>query len=162
MYLSLQSTLVAGRLKWPEFARLAHHTGFPGTDVSTTQAMEYGTAPSIALLSGMNLKPAVCSLPVEWRKDQATFDRELAQLRAAAQFAAAIGCPRMSTWVMSSSELPKAEQRAIWKKSFQAIASILAESGVRLGLEFLGPLHIRKRFPYEFIWRMSEMLEFAR
>jgi sugar phosphate isomerase/epimerase len=33
---------------------------------------------------------------------------------------------------------------------------------VRLGLEFLGPLHIRKQFKYEFIWRMPEMLAFAK
>jgi sugar phosphate isomerase/epimerase len=39
---------------------------------------------------------------------------------------------------------------------------VLARSQVRLGLEFLGPLHIRKRFPNEFIWRMDEMLEFAK
>ncbi|MBV9613751.1 MAG: sugar phosphate isomerase/epimerase, partial [Acidobacteriaceae bacterium] len=38
----------------------------------------------------------------------------------------------------------------------------LAEHNVRLGLEFLGPLHFRKQFPYEFIWRMNEMLEFAK
>ncbi|MSV30137.1 MAG: sugar phosphate isomerase/epimerase [Bryobacterales bacterium] len=162
MYLSLQSTLVAGRLKWAEFAQLAHHVGFPGTDVSTAQAMEHGLEKSKALLSKLNLKPAVCSLPVEWRKDEETFQRELAQLEPAARFAADIGCPRMVTWVMSSSELPKAEQRGIWKRRFRAMATVLAASGVRLGLEFLGPLHIRKRFPYEFIWRMNEMLEFAK
>ncbi len=33
---------------------------------------------------------------------------------------------------------------------------------MRLGLEFLGPLHLRKQFKYEFIWRMNEMLEFAK
>ena len=38
----------------------------------------------------------------------------------------------------------------------------MARSHVRLGLEFLGPLHLRKMFPYEFIWRMDEMLEFAK
>jgi len=33
---------------------------------------------------------------------------------------------------------------------------------VRLGLEFVGPLQSRKRAPHEFIWRMDEMLAFAR
>src|SRR6185437_9771426 len=37
-----------------------------------------------------------------------------------------------------------------------------ARSHVRLGLEFLGPLHIRKAFRYEFIWQMNEMLAFAK
>jgi sugar phosphate isomerase/epimerase len=39
---------------------------------------------------------------------------------------------------------------------------VLARSHVRLGLEFLGPLHLRRQEPYEFIWRMPEMLAFAR
>jgi sugar phosphate isomerase/epimerase len=33
---------------------------------------------------------------------------------------------------------------------------------VRLGLEFLGPLELRRKFKYEFIWRMNEMLDFAK
>ena len=39
MYISLQTTLVAGRLKWPAFAELAHKLGYPGTDVSLGEAM---------------------------------------------------------------------------------------------------------------------------
>ena len=35
-------------------------------------------------------------------------------------------------------------------------------SKVRLGLEFLGPLHLRTRAPHQFIWRMDEMLAFAK
>ena len=68
----------------------------------------------------------------------------------------------MSTWILSSSERPKAEQRKIYKERFRAIADELAQGQVRLGLEFLGPLHLRKRFPHEFIWRMDEMLHFAK
>jgi sugar phosphate isomerase/epimerase len=33
---------------------------------------------------------------------------------------------------------------------------------VRLGLEFLGPLELRKAHKYEFIWRMNDMLAFAK
>jgi sugar phosphate isomerase/epimerase len=32
---------------------------------------------------------------------------------------------------------------------------------MRFGLEFLGPVHLRKRFAHEFIYRMDEMLELA-
>lgn len=141
---------------------MARQTGFPGTDVSTAQGMEYGAERSKDLLAELHLKPAVCSFPVEFRKDEETFRKDLAQLESAVHFAVAIGCPRMVTWIMSSSELPKAEQRAIYKRRFQECANVLARSHVRLGLEFLGPLHLRKRFPYEFIWRMPEMLEFAK
>lgn len=162
MYLSLNGTLVAGRVAWPEFARLAARVGFPGVDLSTSGAMKEGLEATRSLLAELKLTPAVAGFPVEFRKDEAAYRRDLANLEAAAQFAAAVGCARMNTYILSSSQLPKAEQRAIYKKRLTAAADILARSHVRLGLEFLGPVHLRKMFPYEFIWRMDEMLEFAK
>ncbi|HKX00520.1 MAG TPA: sugar phosphate isomerase/epimerase family protein [Bryobacteraceae bacterium] len=162
MYLSLNGTLVAGRVAWPEFAKLAARVGFPGVDLSTSGAMKEGLEATRSLLAELKLTPAVAGFPVEFRKDDAVYRRDLANLEAAAQFVAAAGCPRMNTYILSSSERPKAEQRAIYKKRLTAAADILARSHVRLGLEFLGPLHLRKMFPYEFIWRMDEMLEFAK
>lgn len=162
MYISLQSTLVAGRVKWPAFAELAHKVGYPGTDVYLAEAMATGVEATKALLAKLNLKPAVVNLPVEFRKDDAAFREGLAKLEPAVQFSVEIGCPRMTTWIPSSSEIPKPELRKLWKARFQACANVLARSHARLGLEFLGPLHLRKRFAHEFIWRMDEMLEFAR
>ncbi len=162
MYLSLNSTLVADRVAWPEFARLAARTGFGGVDLATTPSMKEGLEATRSLLSETKLIPAVAGFPVDFRKDDATFRRDLAKLEDAAQFVAALGCPRMNTYLLSSAERPKAEQRRIYKDRLKPAADILARSHVRLGLEFLGPLHLRKMFPYEFIWRMDEMLEFAK
>ena len=163
MYVSLNGALVAGgKVGWPDFARLAARFGYPGVDVNLGPAMREGAAETRALLDHLRLKPAVIGFPVEFRKDEATFEDSLKKLGEAARFAAAIGCPRMATWVTSSSETPKDELRTLFKKRFSAAARVLAEHKVRLGLEFLGPLHIRKSLPHEFIWRMDEMLEFAR
>jgi sugar phosphate isomerase/epimerase len=158
----LNSVLISGRVKWPEFARLAAKVGFPGTDVALAPAMEAGAAATRDLLAQLNVKPAVLDFPVEFRKDDATFEAGLPKLKEAAPFAAAIGCPRMVTYIMSSSPIPKDELRRTYKARFTECARILAGSNVRLGLEFLGPLHIRKAFPHEFIWRMNEMLEFTK
>lgn len=162
MYVSLNGALVAGgKVGWPDFARLAARFGYPGVDVNLAAAMQEGADQTRALLDHLRLKPSCLNFPVEFRKDDATFEDGLKKLAASARFAAAIGCPRMTTWIMSSSETPKSELRSLYKKRFGAAARVLAEHSVRLGLEFLGPLHIRKRFPHEFIWRMPEMLEFA-
>jgi sugar phosphate isomerase/epimerase len=163
MYVSLNGALVAGgKVGGPDFARLAARFGYPGVDVNLAAAMQEGAEQTRALLDHLRLKPSCVSFPVEFRKDDATFQDGLKKLGASARFATAIGCPRMTTWIMSSSETPKSELRSLYKKRFGAAARVLAEHKVRLGLEFLGPLHIRKRFPHEFIWRMPEMLEFAR
>ena len=162
MFLALNSVLVHNRVRWPEFAELAARTGYPGTDVMLGPAMAQGAEATNTLLKQLSLRPAVLDFPVDFRKDDSTFEKSVAELDKAAQFAAAIGCPRMMTYILSSSDTPKEDLRATYKKRFQASAAILAQHGVRLGLEFLGPLHIRKQFRYEFIWRMPEMLAFAK
>jgi sugar phosphate isomerase/epimerase len=162
VYLSLNETVVAGRVPWPEFARLAAKVGYPGVDVDLAAAMKAGLPATNNLLDDLNIKPAAVNLPVEFRKDDTAFRKDLEKLGDAASFSAAIGCPRMITWIMPSSKTPKAELRALYLQRFRACADVLARSHVRLGLEFLGPLHLRKAEPYEFIWRMPEMLAFAR
>ncbi|MDQ6664079.1 MAG: sugar phosphate isomerase/epimerase [Acidobacteriota bacterium] len=161
MYLALNATLVANRVPWPEFARLAAKAGFPGVDVALTPAMQAGLGPTRELLEQLKLKPAVVGLPTEFRKDDATFRAGLSELADAAAFSAAIGCPRMTTYLMPSSETPKAELWKTYRERFHDCADVLARSHVRLGLEFISPLHLRKLYPNEFIWRMDEMVAFT-
>lgn len=162
MYLALNSVLVSGRVPWPEFAQLASKTGYLAVDLLLTAARKQGLEPTRKLLADLHLAPAVADLPIEFRKDDETFKAGLPGLEEAAPFIASLGCPRMITWIMSSMDQPADEVRRTFKRRFTDIAAILARSHVRLGLEFLGPLHIRKSKPYEFIWRMNDMLEFAK
>ena len=162
MYLSLNSVLVNNEVPWPDFARLAAKTGFPGTDVMLDAAMKAGAASTNELLSGLKLRPAVLNFPVVFQKDDAAFEESLAKLEEQSRFAAAIHCPRMITYLLSSSDTPRDQLAKIYRERFMKSAQILARHNVRLGLEFLGPLHIRKAKPYEFIWRMNDMLAFAK
>lgn len=161
MFLALNSVLVGGRVKWPEFARLAAQIGYPGTDVMLGSAMQQGVDATNQLLQSLHILPAAIDLPVEFRKDDAAFEASMAKLRPAAQFAAQIKCPRMVTYIFPSSDTPAAELRATYKKRFTEVAQVLADQDVRLGLEFLGPLEFRTKFKYEFIWRMNDMLQFT-
>lgn len=162
MYLALNSVLVSGRVPWSGFPQLAAKVGFPGCDVMLKPAMKEGVAATNKVYADLKLKTGAIDFPVEFRKDEATFKASLPQLEQAAPFAKAIHCPRMVTYIMSSSETPKDELRRIYKRRFTECARILARSDVRLGLEFLGPLQFRKMYPHEFIWRMNDMLEFAK
>lgn len=162
MYLSLNETVVADRVPWPEFARLAAKVGYPGVDVDLGKAMKEGLPATRSLFETVKIRPAAINFPVEFRKDDESFRKDLQKLPDAAAFSAAIGCPRMVTWIMPSSKTPKPELRALYLKRFRAAADVLMRSHVRLGLEFLGPLQFRRQEPHEFIWRMPEMLAFAR
>jgi sugar phosphate isomerase/epimerase len=161
MYPSLNPTIVTGRADWPEIARLASKAGFPAVDLNAARAQAAGLAATREALAALKVQPAVVSFPVEFRRDEATFESTLAQLEPAAQFGVALGCPRMATYIVPSAELPYREQRALFLKRLRRVADILARSHVRLGLEFVSPVHLRKRLPYPFIYDLTAMLDFA-
>jgi len=164
MYVSLNSALLTGgKVGWPDFARLAAKVGYGGADFNLAAAMKEGLEPTRALLAELKIKPAVCGLPVgPTRGDAAAFQESMKGLDEAAKFAAAVGCPRMTTVVSPGSQVPKEEQRKMLGDRLRQISEVLAKSNVRLGMEFLGPLPLRAKAPYVFIYRMDEMLEFAK
>jgi sugar phosphate isomerase/epimerase len=162
MFLSLNPVITGGRPGWPDIVRLSARVGFRGADLNLGAAMKEGVDATRSLFEHLQLKAAAAGFPVDLRKDEDRFRETLKKLEPAAQFVAAVDCPRMVTWISASSETPKAELRKILKERFQASAEVLARSKVRLGLEFIGPLHARKAAPHEFIWRMDEMLAFAK
>lgn len=161
MFISLHSTIVTGRVSWPDLAELASQCGYSGVDVYLQGAMSAGVVATKDLLARLRLQASSNFFQVEFRKSDREFEETLPLLEPAAKFIAEMGCPRMATWVPASSDLSKAEQRAIYLRRFRQCAEILNRHHIRLGLEFLGPLHLRKARPYEFIWQMNEMLEFA-
>jgi len=162
MYLSLNGSLTGGKVAWPEFARLAARTGYGGTDVHLAAARKAGVDSTRALFAELKIKASNAGLPVTFNRDQETFERGLADLDDAARFAAAIDCPTFLTVLPPASQTPKAEFRKTMKERLTRTGEILRRSKIRLGLEFLGPLHFRTSQPYEFIWRMDETLEFAK
>lgn len=162
MLLTLNPVTISGRAPWPQLAEVAHQAGFSGVEIPILEVMAKSPEQVRATLSANGLKPGAISLPVEIRKDDDSFEKDLAGLATVAAFAAAIGCPRMGTWILSSAELPKPEQRKLMLARLRKVCAILERSQIRLGIEFLGPLHIRKRYPHEFIWKMNEMHSFAK
>jgi sugar phosphate isomerase/epimerase len=161
MYISLNSSLTR-QVEWPEFARLAARAGYGGVDVNLNAAKTQGVEATRALFAELKIRPTVTGLPVQFGGAEAPTAENLKQLEEAAAFAAAIGCTRMMAVLPPSGPAPKAERRPVIKERITAIAAILQRSDIRLGLEFLGPLHFRTRQPHEFIWRMDETLEFAK
>lgn len=162
MFLALNSVLLSGRVGWPEFPELGARVGYPGCDVMLDPAMKAGVEATRQLFGRLNIRPAVADFPGDFRKDDAAFEASIPRIKEASAYLAAIGCPRMMTYILPSSDTPKEELRRAYKQRFTESARILARDGVRLGLEFLGPLHFRTQFKYEFIWRMNEMLGFAK
>jgi sugar phosphate isomerase/epimerase len=162
MYVSLNGSLTGGKVPWPEFVRLAGRVGYGGVDVNLSAAMKEGVNATRALLAEAKVRPAYSGFPVPVNRDEAAFRDGMAQLEAAAAFSEAIGCPRMVTVISPASRTPREELQRVLKTRFAAAGEVLARHKIRLGFEFLGPLHFRTTQPYEFIWRMNDMLAFAK
>jgi len=162
MYVSLNSSLTGGKVGWPEFARLAARTGFGGVDVNLAAAMKEGPDATRALFGELKIKPSNVNLPVTFSRDEESFQASIKKLDEAAAFCAAIQCPTLLGILPPASRTPKTELRQIIKDRLSAVSEILLRSKLRLGLEFLGPLHFRTAQPHEFIWRMDEALEFSK
>lgn len=161
MYISMNSTVA--RVQWPEFARLAAKVGYGGVDVNLNGAMKEGLDATKALLAELKLRPAYCGFGVPATRDEDAYKKGLEGFEEQAKFAAAIGCDRMvhTSWGAVPAGSTKEEYRKMLVGRFQAAEPVLAKYDVRLGLEFLGPLMFRSRFP-SFCTQMNEMLDFAK
>jgi hypothetical protein len=101
MYPAYNAQLTGARVQWPESAALAAKTGFPGCDVAIMTATKAGLDTTRDTLAKYRLRAV-----------DETFQNGLKLLPDVASFAAAIDCPRMVTYILSSSDKPKPEQRA--------------------------------------------------
>jgi sugar phosphate isomerase/epimerase len=162
MYVSMNSSLTGGKVGWPEFARLAASTGYGGVDVNLSAAMNQGLDATRAVFGELKIKPSNVNVPVTFNKDEDKFQSDLKKLDEAAAFCAAIECPAMLGILPPASPTPKTELRKIIQDRVSAIGEVLHRAKLRLGLEFLGPLHFRTAQPHEFIWRMDEALAFVK
>jgi sugar phosphate isomerase/epimerase len=142
---------------------LAKQNGFAGIDPPLQElAALPDPAAAAQTLRAAGLRWGGFNLPVEFRKDDATYLTGLEVLKQLAPVAKQIGCTRAFTWIMpGNDELDAPANYALHVQRLKPVAALLAENGVRLGLEFVGPKTLRDRFKHQFLYRIDQMLELA-
>ena len=99
-------------------------------------------------------------LPVEFRQDEATFNRGLERLPATAAVLERAGLRRVSTWVLpSSNELTYLQNFRQHAYRLRACAKVLADHGQKLGLEYVAPRTFWRSERHPFVHTLSEMKE---
>jgi sugar phosphate isomerase/epimerase len=152
----------AGRgLDLPEFAGIAATAGFTGADVDLNWAAIHGASALADLYSKHNLKFGGWGIPFDWRGDEKNRPEGLATLDRHARIAAELKIDFCCTWIMPSSDLPLHQNWHFHIQRLAPIARVLAEHGLRLGLEFVSPYHLRRKLSHEFIFTPLAMLELA-
>ena len=143
-----------------QLIRAAAQYGFGAVDVDARGLVARGGADGAReLLQQHGVILGAINLNVEWRSDEAKFRDGLARLADDAAAAAALGCTRCCTYILPSTDLPSAHFMALTTRRLRTCAQVLGAYGVRLGLEFVGPHHLRTRWANPFIWTLQETLD---
>jgi sugar phosphate isomerase/epimerase len=112
------------------------------------------------LLRSKKLVFGAAGLPVEFRRDQATFEKSLKGLEAVASGLNRAGVNRIGTWISPSSRsLPYVQNFRQHAARLREAAKVLKDSGLRLGLEYVGPKTAWASNRYPFIHTLAEMRE---
>ena len=146
-----------------ESIELAQRHGFEAVEPRATELAAAPDGEVEALrgeLAAKGLTWAATSLSVDFRKDDATFRQGLAALPALAAGLRRAGADRIGTWI------PPCHDQLTYRPNFdlhasrlREVARILADHGVRLGLEYVGTQLnlVARRYP--FIHTMAEARE---
>ncbi len=144
MIRSLSPVTAGGGLSLSEQVALCARHDFQGLEISIEAVQSLGLEGARQLFKGNGVTPVTFGLPVEWRKDDETFESGLAKLPEQAEFAAKLGVLNCCTWVLPDGGAPASEYAERSLERFTKIARIFAPLDIRLGLEFLGPKMFRK------------------
>ncbi|MBL9189640.1 MAG: sugar phosphate isomerase/epimerase [Opitutaceae bacterium] len=137
-----------------ELNDLAHRHRFESVEPRGEELA--GLAPAqvddiLADLKAKQLSWSATGLPVDFRKDDATFREGLARLPRIAAALRAAGSTRIGTWLAPShDQLTYNQNFKQHAARLREVARILADHGQRLGLEYVGTqlLLVGKRYPF--------------
>ncbi|UNK19994.1 sugar phosphate isomerase/epimerase [Paenibacillus sp. N3/727] len=142
-----------------QLMELASQYHFQSVDLEAKELVDrLGAETAVERLLELNLTIGAIGLPVEWRADEHIFLEGISQLPATAAAASALGCTRCCTYILPSTDYPGAHFMAVATKRLRICANILGAYGIRLGLEFVGPHHLRTQWKNPFIWTVDETL----
>jgi sugar phosphate isomerase/epimerase len=169
-----------GKVKF--FKNLA--PGHIGVNGNQKQALEYavkygfeGIAPSegefenksaaeigewLAAMKEKGIRYGAAGLPVEFRKGDEQFKKDMAGLSKRASLMKQLGITRVATWLMpGDNELTYLQNFKQHETRLREAAKVLKDNDIRLGLEFVGPHTSREKFRYTFASTQAEMMELA-
>ena len=145
-----------------ETVDLAADAGFEGVDLMVRDIVQAGDDPAAvrARMDRLGLRGGAFPMPVEWRGDEAAFRRDLADLPRLAAAAATLGLTCTGTWVMPETPGPLDDRRevaALHVRRVGAIARVLGDRGIRVGLEVIGVESSRSGRGTPFVTRLADL-----
>ena len=162
-YMDLSCGRIGVKATFPEAMDLAIRHGFEAVDPDAKHFGQLSDSQISELLAQMKAKKlrfGPASLPVDFRKDDATFYEGLRALPEACKALQRAGVWRVSTYVLSfDRNLSYLQNFRSHAYRLRACAQILKDHGQKLGLEYLGPMTLWRRERHAFIHSLGETKE---
>ncbi len=162
-YVVLSLGRLGFKASFAQSVELAVKHGFEGVDPDPEYFSRLSDDELKKLLDDLrarNLKLGATGLPVEFRRDEATFNQGLKNLPAAAKQLERAGLRRVSTWILSfSNDLTYLQNFRQHAARLRDCARVLADHGQQLGLEYVAPRTSWRSGRHPFIHTLSEMKE---
>ncbi len=143
-----------------QFVELAAEYSFQSVDLDALDFINaYGLEGAKEILQSNNIQLGAIGLPVEWRSSDEVFSNDLVKLASSAKAAQDLGCTRCCTYILPSTDLKSAQFMSLAIKRLKVCAEVLGSYDIRLGLEYVGPHHLRNTWKNPFIWTQRETLQ---
>lgn len=146
-----------------QYLDLAQRHGYEWVDIDLSWANEMDLASGETyvdeLFASRHLSLASFGLPVDVYAEESVFNRQLAALPDVAERAFRLGATRCCTWLWPSIDERPVPYASRLARRFRQCAIALMPYGIRLGLEFVGPHHLRNK-TYPFVQNLDELMVF--
>ncbi|MXZ20115.1 MAG: sugar phosphate isomerase/epimerase [Caldilineaceae bacterium SB0665_bin_25] len=149
-----------------EAVQLAVRFGFGGLDVSIAELQQIAAAQGVDAIGEQmarnGLQFGIWSFPFPYRADEDSWRQGLAEFPAQAELARSLGADRTSTFIApADDERPWEENYEFHLVRLRPVAQILADHGIRFGLEWVGPKTLRDEKKFDFIHTMKGAQQLA-
>ncbi len=160
MTIDLVCGAIGVRANQKQAIEYAHKFGFESVQPNSKDLASLSKEDLSELLAMMKEKRIVfgaAGLPVDFRKDEQTFQKQLKSLPNLAAGLQRAGATRVGTWLMPTHDtLTYVQNFRQHAKRLRRIADILNDQGVRFGLEYVGPKTSWTSKRHSFVHTMAE------
>lgn len=163
MYTNLNVGALVRGVDFAQSLDLAEANGFLGVSPNVSYLQDLSLAQRAALqvrLAGAGLRWGAAGIPVDLGGDDDAVAASLETLRVQAGVMEQAGIDRSVRWIMPASDTLDYQQNLERHADrLSRVAAILAEHGVRLGLEYVGPKTMWSTRKYPFVRTLAQTQE---
>jgi sugar phosphate isomerase/epimerase len=164
MYSNLSLGALGLSADFPTAVELAVKHGFGGVDADVNHLAALGDRAAIqdlaAAVSDRGLQWGMAGLPIDITAPASKFTAQIAGLADTLKVLTAAGIPAVGTWVRPMhDDLTYRRNWVLHVSRLKLVAEVLADAGLRLGLEYIGPKTFWSTERFPFIHSLSEVRE---